>query len=80
MAINVSVVDQNNVSVNVVPPARNTITIDRGLVGPVGPPGPNEIGGFPVNITTVQQYDVLMFGTNEWVNTAQTEITDGGNF
>ena len=80
MAINVSVVDQNNVSVNVVPPARNTITIDRGLVGPVGPPGPNEIGGFPVNITTVQQYDVLMFGTNEWVNTPQTEITDGGNF
>ena len=80
MGINVTVIDQNNVSLNVVPPARNTITIDRGLVGPVGPPGPNEIGGYPVNITSAQQYDVLMFGTNEWVNTPQTEITDGGNF
>ena len=80
MAVNVTVVDQNNVSLNVVPPARNTITINRGLIGPVGPPGPNEIGGYPVNITSAQQYDVLMFGTNEWVNTPQTEITDGGNF
>lgn len=80
MAVNVTVVDQNNVSVNVVPPARNTITIDRGLVGPPGPPGPNEIGGYPINITGAQQYDVLMFGVNQWVNTPQTEITDGGNF
>lgn len=80
MGINVTVIDQNNVSLNVVPPARNTITIDRGLVGPVGPPGPNEIGGYPVNITSAQQYDVLMFGVNQWVNTPQTEITDGGNY
>ena len=80
MAVNVTVVDQNNVSVNVVPPARNTITIDRGLIGPVGPPGPNTIGGYPINITSAQQYDVLMFGVNQWVNTPQTEITDGGNF
>jgi hypothetical protein len=80
MGINVTVVDQNNVAVNVVPPARNVINIDRGITGPPGPPGPNEIGGYPVNITSAQQYDVLMFGTNEWVNTPQTEITDGGNY
>ena len=80
MAVNVTVVDQNNVSVNVVPPARNTITIDRGLIGPVGPPGPNEIGGYPINLTTPQNYDALMFVSNEWTNIPQTEIADGGNF
>ena len=80
MGINVTVVDQNNVAVNVAPPARNVINIDRGITGPPGPPGPNEIGGYPVNITSAQQYDVLMFGTNQWVNTPQTEITDGGNY
>lgn len=80
MTVNVTVVDQNNVSVNVVPPARNTITIDRGLIGPVGPPGPNEIGGYPIALTTPQNYDALMFVSNSWTNIPQTEIADGGNF
>jgi hypothetical protein len=89
-SVNVNVVNQNNVDlviepptrnvINLTPPAQQTISINRGLIGPAGAPGPNEIGGYPVNITSAQQYDVLMFGTNEWVNTPQTEITDGGNY
>jgi len=87
---NVNVQDANNIQVNVAPPARvnvevtpvatQTIQINRGVAGPPGPPGPNTIGGYPINITSAQPQDVLMFGTNEWVNTPQTEIADGGNF
>lgn len=64
----------NELTVQVVPTARQTIQVNRGV------PGPNSIGGYPINITGAQQYDVLMFGVSEWVNTPQTEITDGGNF
>lgn len=67
----------NNVNIQVTPQARQVININRGVAGP---PGPNEIGGFPVNLEQPQPQDVLMFGTNEWVNTPQTEIADGGNF
>ncbi len=84
---NVNVQDANNVQVNVAPAARinlevtpvptQVIQINRGVTGP---PGPNTIGGYPINITSAQPQDVLMFGTNEWVNTPQTEIADGGNF
>ena len=42
--------------------------------------GGGSVGGYPVNLTNPQPQDVLMFGTNEWVNTPQTEIADGGNF
>ncbi len=83
----VNVQDANNVQVNVAPAARinlevtpvptQVIQINRGVTGP---PGPNTIGGYPINITSAQPQDVLMFGTNEWVNTPQTEIADGGNF
>lgn len=84
---NVNVQDANNIQVNVAPPARvnvevtpvptQTIQINRAVPGP---PGPNTIGGYPINITSAQPQDVLMFGVNEWVNTPQTEIADGGNF
>lgn len=67
----------NELTVQVVPTATQTIQINRGVQGP---PGPNTIGGYPINITSAQQYDVLMFGVNQWVNTPQTEITDGGNY
>lgn len=73
----------NELTVQVVPTATQTIQINRGVQGPqgpAGPPGPNTIGGYPINITSAQQYDVLMFGVNQWVNTPQTEIADGGNF
>ncbi len=64
-----------------VPPTPDqTITIDRGVAGPAGPPGPNSIGGYPISITGAANYDALMFVSNQWVNVPQTEIADGGNF
>ena len=86
----VTVEDSNNISltvtpapqvnVQVAPPVQQTIQIDRGVAGPAGPPGPNTIAGYPINMSNVQYRDVVMFGTGEWVNTPQTEIADGGNF
>lgn len=73
----------NKVNVEVTPVPTQVIQVNRGVVGPVGPPGPpgpNTIAGYPINMTNVQPYDVVMFGTGEWVNTPQTEIADGGNF
>jgi len=67
----------NEVNVQVTPTPKQVIQINRGVKGADG--GDN-IGGYPVNVTGAQQYDVLMFGVNEWVNTPQTEIADGGNF
>jgi hypothetical protein len=67
----------NNISVQVIPTPKQVVQINRGVKGADG--GDN-IGGYPVSITGAQQYDVLMFGVNEWVNTPQTEIADGGNF
>lgn len=67
----------NNVSVQVIPTPKQVVQINRGVAGK---DGGDKIGGYPVSITGAQQYDVLMFGVNEWVNTPQTEIADGGNF
>jgi hypothetical protein len=67
----------NNVNVTVVPTPKQVIQINRGVAGK---DGGDEIGGYPVNITNANRYDVLMFGVGEWVNTPQTEVTDGGNF
>jgi len=78
----VQIVDQNNLVVNVTPPANQTITIDRGVQGPVGPPGPNTIGGYGFNISGLTDFNALMFRTttNQWTNIPQEEISDGGNF
>lgn len=81
--LNINVTDGNNLTVAVTPVPSQTIQISRGVVGPVGPAGPagpNTIGGYPINCNSLILHDVLMFGSNEWVNTNQTEITDGGNF
>lgn len=67
----------NNVNVTVVPTPKQVIQINRGVKGS---DGGDKIGGYPVNVTDAQRYDVLMFGVGEWVNTPQTEVTDGGNF
>lgn len=67
----------NNVNVTVTPVARQIVQINRGVQGQSGG---DVIGGYPVNITSANRYDVLMFGVGEWVNTPQTEVTDGGNF
>lgn len=90
---NVTVQDANNLSVSVNPAPRinlavtptptQTIQINRGVSGPSGPPGPpgpNTIGGYPINIASAQNYDALMFVSNEWTNIPQTEIADGGNY
>lgn len=84
---NVTVQDSNNVSLNVqggnslnvevTPVATQVVQINRGVQGPSGA---DTIGGYPVHITSANPYDVLMFGVGEWVNTPQTEISDGGNF
>jgi hypothetical protein len=75
--INVNVIDGNNLKVQVTPVPKQTIQINRGVKGD---DGNSNIGGYPVNITNANRYDVLMFGVGEWVNTPQTEISDGGNF
>lgn len=75
--MNVNVIDGNNLTVQVTPVPTQTIQINRGVKGA---DGGDKIGGYPVNVTSAQQYDVLMFGVGEWVNTPQTEIADGGNF
>lgn len=67
----------SNVNVTVTNGKVLTVEINRGVQGPSG----NEsIGGYPVSITGAQNYDALMFVSNEWVNIPQTEIADGGNF
>lgn len=75
--MNVKVENGNNINVQVTPTPKQTIQINRGVKGA---DGGDKIGGYPVTITSPQQYDVVMFGVNEWVNTPQTEIADGGNF
>jgi len=85
--INITVVDNNNVNATILPPAtqvvnivptpNQTISIDRGIMGP---PGPNTIGGWPISVASAQAYDVLMFDGAAWTNTPQVEITDGGNY
>ena len=67
----------NTVNVTVTPTPKQVIQINRGVQGRSGG---DVIGGYPVNITDAQRYDVLMIGVGEWVNTPQTEVTDGGNF
>ena len=78
--LNVNVIDGNNLNIQVTPVPKQVIQINRGVQGPPGPAGGTDIGGYPVTITSPNQYDVLMFGVGEWVNTPQTEVTDGGNY
>jgi hypothetical protein len=48
---------------------------------PSGGGGNSSIGGYPVNLSgTPNNYDALMFLSNQWVNIPQTEISDGGNY
>lgn len=75
--MNVNVIDGNNLTVQVTPVPKQIVQINRGVAGA---DGGDKIGGYPVNVAGVNQYDVLMFGVGEWVNTPQTEIADGGNF
>jgi len=84
---NVSVQDANNLTVNVqggnkvnvevTPVAKQVVQINRGVQGKSGN---DNIAGYPVVMSNIQRRDVVMFGTNEWNNVPQTEISDGGNF
>lgn len=69
-----------NINIAVTPTPVQRIEINRGVQGQPGPPGPNTIGGYPISISGAQNYDALMFMSNQWVNIPQTEIADGGNF
>lgn len=76
----VKVINNNNIDISVEPRASQTINISRGLVGPAGPAGPNTIGGYPISVSSPNNYDALMFNAGSWTNIPQTEISDGGNF
>jgi hypothetical protein len=79
--LTVKVEDGNNINVQVTPVPQQKIEISRGLVGPVGPSGESNIGGYPISLSgPPQNFDALMFVTGNWTNIPQTEISDGGNF
>lgn len=78
--ISVAVQNSNNIVASVVPTPNNVIQLNRGIVGPVGPSGESNIGGYPISIAGASNYDALMWIDGEWTNVPQTEITDGGNF
>jgi hypothetical protein len=73
----VQVTQNQGIQLAVVTTPVQKIQVNRGVAGP---PGPNSIGGYPINVAGLQNYDALMFVTNEWTNIPQTEISDGGNF
>lgn len=52
----------------------------QGIQGIQGIPGPNEIGGFPVQVAGAQENDTLLLKSWTWQNTPQEALTDGGNF
>lgn len=79
-SFSVRVQNSNNIVASVVPTPSNVISLNRGIVGPAGPSGESNIGGYPISIAGVQNYDALMWLDGEWVNVPQIEITDGGNF
>lgn len=54
-----------------------------GGIGPQGPAGSDggSLGGLAdVNLTAVQDGDLLRYDANRWHNVNQTQCTDGGNF
>ena len=78
--ISVQIQDSNNIVARVVPTPDNVIQLNRGIVGPIGPSGSSNIGGYPIVISDANNRDVLMWMDGDWINVPQTEITDGGNF
>ena len=75
--LTVNVQGGNNVNVEVTPVPKQTIQINRGVKGR---DGGDYIAGYPVVMSSIQYRDVVMFGSNQWNNVNQTEISDGGNF
>lgn len=73
-------ISQNGIQGEVPAPLVTEIGYFLSTSGWVPNPSSGQIGGYPVVLTNPQPYDVLMFGVNQWVNTPQIEITNGGNF
>lgn len=53
---------------------------DKGDPGDTGAPGPNEIGGLPVQLSNPTAGDILAIGSNKIINLSAPSLTDGGNF
>jgi hypothetical protein len=53
---------------------------DKGEKGDQGIPGPNEIGGLAVQLTSPADGDILAIGANKVINISAPSLTDGGNF
>jgi hypothetical protein len=75
--LSVNVSGGNNINLEVIPTPNQIVQINRGVAGR---DGGDYIGGYPVVMSSIQPRDVVMFGTNQWNNVNQTEISDGGNF
>ena len=75
--LSVNVSGGNNINLEVIPTPTQIVQINRGVAGR---DGGDYIGGYPVVMSSIQPRDVVMFGTNQWNNVNQTEISDGGNF
>jgi hypothetical protein len=75
--LSVNVTTGNNINLEVIPTPTQVVQINRGVAGR---DGGDYIGGYPVVMSSIQPRDVVMFGTNQWNNVNQTEISDGGNF
>jgi hypothetical protein len=75
--LTVNVQGGNNVNVEVTPVPKQTIQINRGVQGR---DGGDRIAGYPVVMSNIKYRDVVMFGSGQWNNVNQTEISDGGNF
>jgi hypothetical protein len=75
--ITANITGGNNINLQVTPTPRQVVQINRGVAGR---DGGDRIAGYPVVMSNIQQNDVVMFGVNQWVNTNQLEIADGGNF
>ena len=75
--LSVNVTTGNNINLEVIPTPTQIVQINRGVAGR---DGGDYIGGYPVVMSSIQPRDVVMFGTGQWNNVNQTEISDGGNF
>lgn len=75
--LSVNVQGGNNINLEVIPTPTQIVQINRGVAGR---DGGDFIGGYPVVMSSIQPRDVVMFGSGEWNNVNQTEISDGGNF
>jgi hypothetical protein len=85
--LNVAVeVKPNKLTINVNPFANQvSVNAERNEVeirspGIQGASGITTIGGYGFDIQSLAEGDILQFGGEAWVNTPQTEMTDGGNF